>query len=1143
MARCFRRGLALGIVAVAAIAAIASGGCENKHTKTFIVEKNELPPPHAPAFGTARPVDPPPATSTSAAQYDHARGLALDGAGNGLLAIRADDGTGVTRLYVVRYDASLAAISNPFSSAQLADANTGGNVNDAKVVLDASGDGLLLFVQVFQGKRRLYARNYRAATNTFTAPTLVDSGGANSVADDVTNLDVALTPAGNGAIVFSEADDVFGIFFRKSDGSFTAPQQLDTLGNVGNTVSALRVLDRGGAGVAAWLQDSDTSAGTVRVLAASRYSTSGSLAFSWAQTVNSDTATDITDYDASILSSGTSAFVWTQSQSGGGSRVFGRTLSAGGSFGTAADLGASVTGTFAGPLLRADGSGNAVLALRRDPSGANSQLYGTTFSAATGTFSTSPARIDDAAAGAVIAGSYAVAVDVFGQAEIGYVQRHDPGLPGSHPRVHAVRYVPSTGFGASRRVDHGSVETGPLVATPAYASPTIVRVAFDPAGRCFLTYTQSDGHLERLYVVSSLSGQPGTFGAPETVDGASRNSVFAASAVTSQVVSGDGSFTLAPSGATGLALTRQAEVNGTTNVVRLYATPFTGYDLRAIRPQGSRLLDGFRDAISPRDVAESASGLDAAGAGLVAFTQSDGTATELFAVPFYATQATTATPGGSATSVDNGTTGVPSKLRVVMDPSRSDGQVFFLQDDGTGRTQLYARRYVKSSGAVLNVGTSPTPTRNEPISLTGSAAGSVVSYDVAHHAPDGASYLVFRQVKNTATGAAGVFAVKVSASGALTGPAEHSDPNATVVGDPKIKVNGGGHALTVFNQGNPPILCSRYSTSSSLGASVMGLPPVVSASATAACGNFSVDDDAAGNFLVAFERDDSGSSPAKAIFARRWLASTGQWEGSDAVKISDGTATMAAPALSYSNPVVAMSAGGDAAILYRQDDDRPALDTVNLAAVTFQASAGAPATAYSSPQIVDNGDGTVPHGADVTLYGASVRRADGNGAALFIQDADPGSGSRPRIYTRRFHLANLASATPVFETTSTDLSEGSGAATRVTGFTTAFDAFGVGYVVFTEASGADADSTRTHLFARAYSLVTGVYGPNWVVSRALATGDGTAGSGAEGENSAVPQVSIGGDAMALIPHLVTQDSDGSTPATVDRARLFGNVIR
>ena len=611
--------------------------------------------------------------------------------------------------------------------------------------------------------------------------------------------------------------------------------------------------------------------------------------------------------------------------------------------------------------------------------------------------------------------------------------------------------------------------------------------------------------------------------------------------MTAQVEPGDGTFVVARNGTSGLALMRQRDVNGTTNVVRLWATPWSGYQAPGTRLLGARLLDTYQDASAPRDVAEFATALDQTGAGLVVWTQGDGSSTRLLAAPI-ATTGIAGAPLGTTTTLASGATPAPTAPRILLDPKTGDAHVLFLQDDGTGRVQLYARRWMRATGTLGFVGPSSPTGANDPIALTAGTAGSVVSYDAAYHTPDGSAYIVFRQVKAVGSGAEGVFAVKVTATGGIVGPTEFSDPSATVVGDPRIDIDDKGNALTVFNQGAPPVLMSRHSTSSSLGMAVSGLPPVVSAS-TAACGAFDVAHDAAGNFLVAFVRDDTGTTtPAGAAFARRWLAATKQWEGTDATKLSSGTATTTAPALAHAEPRVAMDTKGRAVILFRQDDDRPTLDTVNLVAVTFDPAAAMP---YASPVVIDNGDGTISHGLDVdaTAFEASLRRSDGEGLVTFVQDADPTSAARPRLYALRLHLQNVSTGSPVFDATAADLSEGGGATTAVTGATAAFGTDGRGWIAFTEQAGADADSLRTHAFVRSYDLGTGVIGANLAVSRTLAVGDGNAGSGAEGEHATRPVVTLGPAGAVRGTYLIRQDADGSTPATLDRARLFADVVR
>ncbi|MHC5019017.1 MAG: hypothetical protein ACYTGX_02670 [Planctomycetota bacterium] len=1135
-------GRAASIVALAGLAALA--GCTNRSDKIFpVVQGPALQAPYAPNFGAAQAIDPTPSTSPSATVFDPSRHVAIASSGDGLIIFKADDGTGVIRLYAVRHLAG-QGVTSPFTTPVVIDAGVGTSVDSAQLALDSNGDGVIVFSQPFQGIRRAYARIFNGATGQFQSPVSIDTGGSNTLSEDVTSVAGAALANGDILLAFSEADDVFAVKYTKASGTFSTPFQVDSLGNVGNTVTALRAQARGNAGQLSWLQDSDTSGGVNRVLFVSRHSTSGSL--SMAATINPSTATDVPAYATTILSNGTVAAAWTQVQSGGGTRVFGRTLSASGSLNTAADLGGTIADTFAEPVIAADPRATvpaATVALRRVPASGTAQLYINRLTS--GTFASGPSRADDTSLGAVASGSVHVAVAADGAGEIAFVQAQSTAVT-AHSRVMVSRHSTSGSLSMARTADHGAAQIAALVASPlAFAAPQVTGLQFGPDGRSFVTFTQSDGYLTRAYVAASVAGQPGVFGAVALMDGASHNNPFAATAITDSVAAASATFLMNSTGTTGLSVMLQDRSVAATTNTRLWANTWSGFNTPVFRGHGTVLEDGFRDVVGVRDTAEADTALDRSGAGLAVFTQSDGTNVELYAAAIAGASGSTAAP--SATSIDNGTTGTPTSPRVIIDPATTGGDAFvlFRQDDGSGVTQLYARRYTRSTGLISNVGTSATPAANEPIANTAAGFGNVVSYDAVFHPQDGSVYVVLRQVK-TGGGAEGVFAVKVAADGTITGPVEFSNPSATVVGDPQIALDGNGNAMTLFGQGSPMILMSRHSTSSSLGKAVSGNPLAVSASTTLATGAFTLMADGSNNFVTAFERTDTtASTPGTAILARRWLASTGQWEGSDAVKISSGAATTAAPVLNYGRPRLAVSANGDFVVIYRQTDDRPAIDTVNLVAVTYAASSAT----FGTPAVIDNGDGTVNNGLDVdaTAFDLAIQPSSGQGVVAFIQDADASAVFKPRLYAVHFDLSALAASAPVFASTVSDLSEGGALATAVTGFDLALDAAtGRGWIVFTEQNVGDTDSTVTLAFARSYDVTApnGAAGnANIRVSRGMVQGTGGAGTGDEGEHVTAPRLALDGSGGVRVTYRITQDANGAAPGTNVRSRLFSHSIR
>ncbi len=1094
------RGLAFGFAALL----LCTSGCpdEKKIYRPIYPEAGSL------EFSAAKTIDASYAIPGSTVVFDKDRMASYGGADRALIVYVSDDGSNTSRLNVIRFDRKNNPIFPEFRTPEKFDANTG-DVIDAKIRMDKSGDGLLVWTQISGTLPRLFASIYTGSTDSFSFPRVIDyaASGENLVPQGVDAFDFALDEGGNGIIGFYENSaspcEAYGVYYDNSLKVFNPPEAVGLSG--GEQFSTiLAAAGPIGTGGLSFMQDTESGPGSKNCAAGSKFSSESSLSsFSAPIRVNENTPpfdNDVREIDFVCLPNGDLLWLIEQDDASGRSRVLYRRMDFGtGNFEDAApvDLAAGdATHEFSGPAVVPDPNGNAIaLFLRTTPD--TPALFYNIFNGSNESFSTGGPYQLNSSGGEVFPG-YMLGFDSNGSGEAVYVQASDSS--GLARCVWAARYTAGiTAFETPRRIDPGVVETGELSTLPmSFAAPTLTGVAFDPAGRSYISFTLSDGRLSRLYVNRADPADPKKFEGARAVDGAFENSVFSSAAqkVMNQVEPGSGRVYVNPMDGGGFSAVLQKETLGAGgDSVRLWACTYNGFNSPRDSTVGASVIaDGFLDAAAARDVSAFAAAGSPAGKGALAYVQNDGTSAELYAR--YFDMGTGLFDWASTTTIDNGTSASPSGPALVLG-SDGAGFLLFLQDSGSGTVQLYARR-VNSSGA-SNVGTTATPGVNEPLGLSGASYLSVQDFSFALDSA-GRACVVFLQAKAAGEICAG--ALRIDPAGLVAGPIEISSASLTSVSAPAVAVSGSDAVLSLHTEGAPASLKSRFWPASSAFAAAGAMVSADVESAAGAVSSFSLAT-GGGAFVAAFIQDDGvGTS----VFARRHAS--GLWEGS-------APANPSGPALASVNftmPALYMTDSGDGVLVFTEN--------ITAGSVNLQASALRGATGQFTTPVYADCDGTST-GYPVVDAKVGLNRATGRGFIAIRQLDDAG---RERIYTRGTDLGQ-ASASVVFDSHATDRNEGGAVvSTRVLGFDIEIDRTGCGVLVHSElAIDPDPDLTRVFLFARTIDEQTGFVGPAVLACRMINTGSGGPGSGSDAEGCASAIIMPDGTGDFGIVHSISQN--------------------
>jgi hypothetical protein len=1058
------------------------------------------------------------------------------GADRALTVYIADDGSSTNRLHIIRYDKTQNPLAPDFGAPVKFDANTGAVV-DAKIRMDASGDGLLVWTQNSGSLPRLFASIYNGQNDVFSFPRAIDYAviGENPTPDGVVDFDMALGKNGNGIISFSENNggvwEAYGVYFNKTLGTFNPPEIVNLFPSLPdhNITSLQAVAGPPGSGGISFLQDTDATGGVNCCCGGSKFTSESSLSsFSAPISVNEDGGgappfdNDVRRFNLSCLPNGNLLWLMEMDDLAGVSRVYYRRMNNLLNFEEATPLDTGPmdsTHEFTYPLLAADSLGNAVaLFLRGSP--ANPALYCNYYSAQSEAFLTAgPYRVSAGTGAGEVKPGFAMGYSAQGDGLAVYAETVD--TPTGPAQSLWALHLPSgiQAFSSPFRADKGIVETSEIATLPmTFSTPKITGVTFGATGQAHVSFTLSDGRLSRLYLNHIDPGNPLSFLGVRPVDNSWRNSVFSQTSdiVIDQVEPGSGHFFAHPSDGTGFVLMlKRRTVGSTIDNVRLWGNTYHGYNMPPDTTVGPAIMvDTFLDSSQPRNVSDFAVATAADGTGLLAFVQNDGGTDELYLRSF----AAGGLFGDVSATMDNATATTPGNLAVLMS-DLGTGFVAFLQDSGLGALHLYVRRF--NGGVFSYVGTTLTPGANEPLSMPGASGyGQVASFAWALDSA-GRACIAFKQAKPSGVG---IFTVRVNLDGSLEGPREISSTGLTQVSNPLLAVNGADAVLVVHTEGTPADLKSNFWISSALYASLAGPVGADVESAAPAVGGFVL---AAGkaDFLAAFEQDDGTGA---AVFARRFLTggAAPAWNVSAPTQLKGPTT----PTMTWTTPRVVLDEADRGVVLFFENQTG-ASPTINLLASALE-----PDGTFTSPVYVDM-DGSAA-GYAVVDAKMTLHPASGHGVIAFTQLDD---STFSKIYTRGFHLGNAGTTTAIFESHASDRNEGGSVVTTdVVFYDICIDRYGKGMLVHSELDnpGADPNDTRVFLFGRPFDANTGSFGPSHLACRMLHIGTLGSGAGSDAEGCSNAALSADAQGNFTLIHLLSQNHQTNGL----RERLFASGI-
>ncbi len=182
---------------------------------------------------------------------------------NRALAVYLTPNTSVT---YNRYIGSWGSRTVAYDGANMGSVSTWNYYN---VELDALGNGIFIFVGNIgsTGTNSLYAMKYEFSSDSWTAPQRIDSRTAN-----VLEAKMDMDPGGSAIIVWVQndgtADSIFASRYDASAGTWSSPQQIDTLDLTAQ--APLGAVDLSGNAYAVWAQDN----GSANDIYAARYDVS-----------------------------------------------------------------------------------------------------------------------------------------------------------------------------------------------------------------------------------------------------------------------------------------------------------------------------------------------------------------------------------------------------------------------------------------------------------------------------------------------------------------------------------------------------------------------------------------------------------------------------------------------------------------------------------------------------------------------------------------------------------------------------------------------------------------------------------------------------------------------------------------------------
>ena len=297
--------------------------------------------------------------------------LAVDASGNAMAVWGQESGVIPFRrsIWASRYSAAGWGVP------VLIETDDTGSADAPKVVMDAGGNALAVWVQDDGNARRINANRYSAATQSWGAAAFVDRP-ATEGSDDV---QIALDGAGNAIAVWSQrvgnSSSVWSSRYAVAASAWGAPKLLVTDDALAATSPQIAI-DAAGNAWAAWSQ----VVGTRTHIVANRYSAETGL---WAGAAPLEAGPgDATSQKIAMDDKGNALAVWAQPE-GARYDVWSSRYTAGTGWGTAVLIETDNAGTVGSPKVAFDTGGNA-LAVWMQSDGTRFNIWSSRYTAGTG---------------------------------------------------------------------------------------------------------------------------------------------------------------------------------------------------------------------------------------------------------------------------------------------------------------------------------------------------------------------------------------------------------------------------------------------------------------------------------------------------------------------------------------------------------------------------------------------------------------------------------------------------------------------------------------------------------------------------------------------------------------------------------------
>lgn len=173
--------------------------------------------------------------------------VAVNSVGDAVAAFWAHDGSRFG-IWANRFSAS----SNTWADAEAIESNSGQDAGEPQVAIDPAGNAMVVWPQYDGTRNNIWANRFTASKGTWGNPQLVDSAPG-----DAANPQVAMDDAGNALVVWRQLDgdrfDLWAKRYRAASNSWSAPQLIEST-DFGHVRPPSLAMDRYGNALVVWPQ-------------------------------------------------------------------------------------------------------------------------------------------------------------------------------------------------------------------------------------------------------------------------------------------------------------------------------------------------------------------------------------------------------------------------------------------------------------------------------------------------------------------------------------------------------------------------------------------------------------------------------------------------------------------------------------------------------------------------------------------------------------------------------------------------------------------------------------------------------------------------------------------------------------------------